>query len=166
LNARLAVGQSAGVTTQVEANERRAIHATAVYGALSIALVIVTWEADGNDWHLVEVIAGYAITLWLMHTYAALVSKGTFRGWRQAAREEFPVAAAALPALGVAFLGELLAWGQEETADVDLIVVALTLIVIQATVVRELGYSRRRLLMTIAVDMFLAAVIIILHVAI
>jgi hypothetical protein len=156
----------AGVSTDTELARRRTIHATAVYGALSIALVVVTWEADGNDWHLVEVLAGYAITLWLMHTYAALVSEGSFRHWRAAARDEFPVAAAALPALGVAVLGELLKWGQEETADIDLVVVGLTLVVIQATIVRELGFSRRRLVMTIALDMVLAAVILVLHVLI
>ena len=154
------------MSTETETARSRTIHATAVYGALSIALVVVTWEADGNDWHLVEAIAGYAVTLWLLHTYAALVSEGSFRHWRAAARDEFPVAAAALPALGVAVLGELLAWGQEETADVDLIVVALTLVVIQAIILRELGFSRRRLLMTISIDMILAAVILVLHVII
>jgi hypothetical protein len=154
------------VSTETEAAHSRTIHATAVYGALSIALVVVTWEADGNDWHLVEVLAGYAITLWLTHTYAALVSAGSFRHWVSVAREEFPVAAAALPALGVAVLGELLSWGQEETADVDLIVVALTLIVIQATILRELGFNRRRFFMTVIADMFCAAVIIVLHIVI
>jgi len=154
------------VSTDRELARRRTIHATAVYGALSIALVVVTWEADGNDWHLVEVLAGYAVTLWLLHTYAALVSEGSFRYWRAAARDEFPVAAAALPALGVAVLGELLKWSQEETADVDLIVVALTLVVIQATILRELGYNKRRLFMTVTVDMVLAAVIIVLHIVI
>jgi len=154
------------VSTETETARSRTIHATAVYGALSIALVVVTWEADGNDWHLVEAIAGYAVTLWLLHTYAALVSEGSFRHWRAAARDEFPVAAAALPALGVAVLGELLAWGQEETADVDLIVVALTLVVIQATILRDLGFNRRRLVMTLSVDVILAAVILVLHVVI
>jgi hypothetical protein len=154
------------VTTQDETSEQRAVRATAVYGALTIALVVVTWEADGNEWHLVEVIAGYAATLWLLHIYAALVSRGTFRPWREVAREEFSVAVAAIPALGVALLGVLLAWPVQDVADLDLLVCALTLVVMQATIVRQLGFSRRRLAMTVGLDMVCAAVIVVLHVLI
>jgi hypothetical protein len=154
------------VSAQVEAHSRQLVYATAIYGALTVALVVVDWEGDGNEWHLVEVIAGYVLTMWLTHTYAALVSSGELRSWFRAARDEFAVAAAGLPALAVALLGQFLHWNQNETADLDLIVCALTLVAIQVAIVRHLGYSRRRLLVTVIVDMLWAAVILTLHIVI
>ena len=151
---------------QAQAPDRQLVFATAVYGALTIALVVVDWEGDGNEWHLVEVIAGYIVTMWLTHTYASLVSTGEFRSWFEVAREEFSVAAAGLPALGVALLGQLLHWDQNETADLALIACAVTLVAIQAAIVHRLGFTRRRLMVTIVVDMLWAAVILTLHVLI
>ena len=146
--------------------EKRLAYATAVYGALSIALVVVEWESDGNEWHLVEVIAGYVATLWLTHTYASLVSRADLSSWREVAREEFSVAGAGLPALGVALLGQLLGWNQATVADLALLACAVTLVGIQAVIVRQYGYNRRRLILTIVVDMILAAVVITLHIVI
>ena len=154
------------MSVETQASERRLVYATAVYGALTIALVVVDWEGDGNEWHLVEVIAGYVVTMWLTHTYAALVSRGEYRSWFDVAREEFPVAAAGLPALVVALLGQFLNWDQNEAADLALIACAVTLLAIQAAIVHQLGYSRRRLLLTVIVDMLWAAVIITLHITI
>jgi hypothetical protein len=154
------------VKAQSELAERRLAYATAVYGALSIALVVVEWEGDGNEWHLVEVIAGYVATMWLTHTYASLVSRGDYKSVFEAAREEFSVAAAGLPALGVALLGKFLGWTQESVADLALVACAVTLIAIQTAIVRQYGSTRRRLLLTIIVDMILAAVIITLHIVI
>jgi hypothetical protein len=154
------------VKAQSELAERRLAYATAVYGALSIALVVVEWEGDGNEWHLVEVIAGYVATMWLTHTYASLVSRGDYKSLFEAAREEFSVAAAGLPALGVALLGKFLGWTQESVADLALVACAVTLIAIQTAIVRQYGSTRRRLLLTIIVDMILAAVIITLHIVI
>jgi hypothetical protein len=150
------------VSLQVEASHRRLVFATAVYGALTIALVVVDWEGDGNEWHLVEVIAGYVVTMWLTHAYAALVSRGELSSWLEIAWEEFPVAAAGLPALAVALLGQFLHWDQNETAILALV----TLIVIQIAIVRRLGVTRGRLLVTVVVDMIFAAVILVLHVLI
>ena len=151
---------------EAQVPERRLVFATAVYGALTVALVVVDWEGDGNEWHLVEVIAGYVITMWLTHTYASLVSTGEFRSWFDVAREEFSVAAAGLPALGVALLGQLLHWDQNETANLALVACAVTLVAIQVAIVHQLGFSRRRLMLTIVVDMIWAAVILTLHVTI
>ena len=150
----------------LDEGQRRVLAATAVYGALTIALVVVDWEGDGNEWHLVEVIAGYVVTMWLTHTYATLVSMGDIRHWFRAAREEFSVAAAGLPALGVALLGQLLHWNQNETANLALLACAGTLVAIQVGIVRQLGYSRSRLLLTVVVDTIWAAVIITLHIVI
>ena len=144
----------------------RLAYATAVYGALSIALVVVEWEGDGNEWHLVEVIAGYVATMWLTHTYANLVSRAELGTWWEAARDEFSVAAAGLPALGVALLGKFLGWNQESVADLALIACAVTLVAIQTAVVRRYGSDRRRVLLTVVVDIILAAVIVTLHVII
>lgn len=162
----MAVGQSAAVSVRAETPERRLIYATAVYGALTIALVVVDWEGDGNEWHLVEVIAGYVITMWLTHTYAALVSRGEFSAWFDIAREEFSVAAAGLPALAIALIGQFLHWDQNETAILALLACAVTLVAIQAMIVHHLGYTRARLMLTIVVDMIWAAVILTLHVLI
>lgn len=151
---------------EAEESERRLVWGTAVYGALTIALVVVDWEGDGNEWHLVEVIAGYVLTMWLTHIYANLVSRGAFRSWYEVAREEFSVAAAGLPALGVAVLGQLLAWDQNKTADLALAACAVTLVGIQVGIVRQLGFNRRRVMLTIIVDMLWAAVIITLHILI
>jgi hypothetical protein len=154
------------VSVQAEASERRLVFSTAVYGALTIALVVVDWEGDGTEWHLVEVIAGYVVTMWLTHTYASLVSMGEYRSWFEVAREEFSVAAAGLPALGVALLGEFLHWNQNETADLALIACAVTLLGIQVAILRHLGFSQWRLVVTIVVDMIWAAVIVTLHITI
>ena len=152
--------------TQAELAERRLAYATAVYGALSIALVVVDWEGDGNEWHLVEVIAGYVATLWLTHTYASLVSRADYGSWFEVAREEFSVAAAGLPALGVAIVGKLLGFTPEAVADIALLACFFTLIGIQTAIVRLHGLNRRRVMLTIVVDMILAAVILTLHVTI
>ena len=146
--------------------QRRLLFATAVYGALTVALVVVDWEGDGNEWHLVEVIAGYIVTMWLTHIYASLVATGEFRSWFEVAWEEFPVAAAGLPALGVALLGQVLHWDQNETANLALLACAVTLVGIQAAIVHQLGFSRRRLILTVVVDMLWAAVILTLHIII
>lgn len=154
------------MNVRAETVEHRLVYATAVYGALSIALVVVEWEGDGNEWHLVEVIAGYVATMWLTHTYAALVSRAEYRSWLEVAREEFPVAAAGLPALGIALVGQLLGWDQNETANLALVACAITLVGVQAATVGHLGFSRRRLLLTVVVDMLWAAVIVTLHILI
>jgi len=154
------------VNVRTEAPERRLVFATAVYGALTIALVVVDWEGDGNEWHLVEVITGYVLTMWLTHTYAGLVSRGEFRPWFEVAREEFSVAAAGLPALAIAVVGELLGWGQNETANLALIACAVTLIAIQFVIEQQLGFTRRRVVLTIVVDMIWAAIILTLHIVI
>jgi heme/copper-type cytochrome/quinol oxidase subunit 4 len=154
------------VSVQAEATERRLVFATAVYGALTIALVVVDWEGDGNEWHLVEVLVGYALTMWLTHIYAALVSRGDFSSWFEVAREEFAVAAAGLPAIAVALVGQLLHWDQNETADLALLACAVTLVGIQVAIVRHLGFSRSRLWLTLVVDALWAAVIITLHILI
>jgi hypothetical protein len=157
------------LTVKVQAEQapaRRLAYATAVYGALSIALVVVEWQGDGNEWHLVEVIAGYVATLWLTHTYASLVSLADFGSWFEVVREEFSVAAAGLPALAVALVGQFLGWNQETVADLALLACAATLVGIQVAIVRQYGVNRRRLALTIVVDMILAAVIITLHIVI
>jgi len=160
------IRQSAAVRVSEEASERRLVYATAVYGALTIAIVVVDWEGDGNEWHLVEVIAGYVATMWLTHTYARLVSSGQLASWVSVAREEFSVAAAGLPALGVAVLGQLLGWDQNETANLALLACVVTLVAIQVGIVRHLGFSRGRVLLTIVVDTIWAALILTLHILI
>ena len=152
------------MTIQAETTKHRGSYTSAVYGVVSIAAVIVAWEADGNEWHLIEVITGYLLALWLTHSYAALVSTGTYSSWRAVVAHEFPVAGAGLPALAMAILGQIFRWDIEEASDVALIACAVTLFAIQASVVRQMGASRRRLVLTVACDMVIAAVIVALHI--
>ena len=156
------------MTTSVEPSFRgargRAAYTSAIYGVVSIAAVVVTWQADGNDWHLVEVIAGYVVTLWMMHSYAAWVTTGHFRSWYHVVWDEFPVAAVGLPALAVAVLGQLLGWGQAATADLALLACAITLLSLQTKVVRGVGVSSHRIVMTVVFDMVVAGIILTLHV--
>jgi hypothetical protein len=154
------------VTTSTEQADRahhRSAFAASIYGAVSIGAVIVTWEADGNDWHLVEIIIGYMVAMWLTHSYADLVAQGELRSWPHIVRSEFPVAAAGLPALAVAVLGTLLGWGPAKTSGVALATCAVTLIGIQADAVRRDGASRRRIVLTVAADMAIFALILYLH---
>jgi hypothetical protein len=154
------------VTTSNEQADRthhRAAFTAAIYGVVSIGAVIVTWEADGNDWHLVEIIVGYMLAMWLTHSYAAIVAEGELRSWPHVVRSEFPVAAAGLPALVVAIVGTLLDWGENATAGVALAVCAVTLLTIQANIVRRNGTSRRGIVLTVGVDMAIFALILFLH---
>ena len=154
------------ISTEPGREEQRLAYTNAIYGVVSIAVVIVTWEADGNEWHLVEVIAGYIATLWMLHSYAALGATGQLRSWWPAVREASPVAAAGLPALGVAVLGLVFGWSEKTEAALALTACALTLVFLQTSVVRRLGVSRRRIVTTVAFDMAVAAVILGLYVAI
>jgi len=156
------------VATSAEPNrdEHRGAYTNAIYGVISIAVVVVTWEADGNEWHLVEVIAGYIVSLWTLHSYAALGATGQLRPWWHVAREEFPVAAAGLPALGVAVVGLILGWSEPTEAALALTACALTLVALQTSVLRRIGASRRRIARTVGVDMVIAAIILCLYIAI
>ena len=138
-------------------------YTNAIYGVMSIAVVVVTWEADGNEWHLVEVIAGYIASLWLLHSYAALGATGRLRPWWHVVLEESPVAIAGVPALGVAMLGLILGWSDPMETRLALAACGVTLIALQTTVLRRYGANRRRITTTIAVDVGLAAVIVWLY---
>ena len=142
---------------------RRAAYTNAIYGVMSIAVVVVTWEGDGNEWHLVEVISGYIASLWLLHSYAALGATGRLRPWWHVVLEESPVAVAGLPALGMAVLGLILGWSDQMEAGFALVACGVTLVALQTTIVRRYGASRRRIMTTIAIDAGLAAVIVWLY---
>jgi hypothetical protein len=150
-------------TDETERTHHRAAFTAAIYGVVSIAAVIVTWEADGNDWHLCEIIVGYMVAMWLTHSYAAIVADDGLHSWPRIVRAEFPVAAAALPALVVAALGTTLGWGEEKTAGFALATCAVTLLGIQTNIVRRDHTSRRGIILTIVADMAIFGLILYLH---
>lgn len=151
-------------STKPVRDRRRGVYTNEIYGVLSIAVVIVTWEADGNEWHLVQVIAGYILSLWLLHSYAALGATGELRPWWHVVIEESPVAAAGVPALAVAVLGLILGWSDPMEAGLALAACAVTLVVIQTSVVRRIGASGRQIVTTVVIDMVIAAVILVLYI--
>jgi hypothetical protein len=154
------------MATHVQARDKRAAQTGAIYGVVSIAAVIVAWEADGNDWHLIEVISGYLVVLWSTHAYARLISSGELASWRSALRHEFPVAAAGLPALAVAVVGQIVNWDLEHVSLIALMACGVTLVAIQIAILRPLGTGRTRVAITVICDLICAALIIYLHIVI
>src|SRR6266540_1524350 len=87
---------------------RRWASSTAVYGLVSISLVIVAWESDGGDrWDLPYLILGYIVLLLLTHTYADFAASGVNSSWRRAFWHELPVTVGGVPALVVSFIAAL-----------------------------------------------------------
>jgi hypothetical protein len=151
-------------TTETRAVPRRSALSAAVYGVVSIAVVIVASEGDGARWDIVELIAGYVVLIWLTHVYADAVSAGTEGSWVRSARREAPVALAGLPALGAATVGATLDWPQERTAVVALVACVVTLLYVQGLTLRSSTSTRGRLARTIVVDLVSAALIVFLQV--
>ena len=75
----------------------RAQFAVAVYGIISIAVVVVAWDADGDPWELAALAIGYALAIWLAHSFANVVSGGPEATWRAALVHEEPVMIGAVP---------------------------------------------------------------------
>src|SRR3982751_6662682 len=94
--------------------------ATAIYGLVSVAVVIVAWESDQGRWDLTLLIVGYLAVLWLTHSYARVVSAGPGGSWRQALSSELPVAVGGIPVLVVAVLGALVELDDEAMSTVAL----------------------------------------------
>jgi hypothetical protein len=151
-------------TTGTRAVPRRSALSAAVYGVVSIAVVIVASEGDGARWDIVELIAGYVVLIWLTHVYADAVSAGTGGSWIRSARHEAPVALAGLPALAAATLGATLNWPPGRTALVALVACVVTLLYVQVLTLRSSTSTRASLARTVIVDLASAAMIVFLQV--
>jgi hypothetical protein len=148
-----------GTTGTRPAPSRGALSA-AVYGVVSIAVVIVASEGDAARWDIVELIAGYVILIWVTHIYADVVSAGTEGSWIRSARHEAPVAIAGLPALATATAGATLNWPPGRTATVALVACVVALLYVQAMTLRSSTSTRAHLIRTVVVDLVSAAMIV------
>jgi hypothetical protein len=147
-----------------EAVRKRWASSIAIYGVVSIAIVIVAWESDGDDWELPGLIVGYILLIWLTHTYARYVSEGVQGSWWSALREEFPVAAAGLPALVVSTIGAVAHANEPTEYSISLATCAITLVLMQIVILRADNAPTRRVVATAIYDLAAGAIVILLHV--
>src|SRR4051794_39468291 len=92
------------------AHAHRAQLAVAVYRAVGMAVVVVAWEPGGEPWELAALAVGYALAIWLAHSFANVVSGGAEASWRVALAHEQPVMVSAVPVVIVGVLGQLFGW--------------------------------------------------------
>jgi hypothetical protein len=150
---------------QTHATQRLAV-GSAIYGVVSVAVVIVAWEGDGDRWDLVQLLAGYLAALWLTHVYAVVVSEGMDSSWTEALRLELPVAAAGVPALAASLVGALVKWDVETTSDVALLACAATLLALQAAVLRGSRARMQHLVATVVINLLCGGMIVFLHISV
>jgi hypothetical protein len=145
---------------------RRSQLAVAVYGIVSVAVVVVAWEPDGDPADLPFLAAGYAIAIWLAHSFANVVSSGADASWREALRHERPVTFGAVPVVVIACLGLLFDWTTTTIEVLALISLVVALASVQLVLLRTAPPERRRLGATLVLDVISFAVIVLLLVAV
>ena len=146
-----------------ESVRKRWASTIAIYGVVSIAIVTIAWESDGDDWDLPGLILAYIVLIWLTHTYAKFVAEGVGHSWWRAARDEFPVAAAGLPALVASAIGAMGHASEATEYSITLATCAITLLVMQTVILRVEGASSGRVVLTAIYDLLAGAVVIVLH---
>jgi hypothetical protein len=144
----------------------RAQFAVAVYGIISIAVVVVAWEPDGDPWELAALAIGYALAIWLAHSFANVVSGGPDSKWRAALVHEEPVMIGAVPVVVAAALGELFSWTAETVDLLALIGLMLLLAAVQILLLRTAPPHKRRVGATLALDLVSFILIVVLLVAV
>ena len=147
-----------------ESVRKRWASSIAIYGVVSIAIVIVAWESDGDDWELPGLIVGYMLLIWLTHTYARFVSEGLKGSWWKALRDELPVAAAGLPALAVSAIGAVAHANEPTEYGISLATCAITLVLMQTVILSADNATPRRIVVTAVYDLIAGAIVILLHV--
>jgi hypothetical protein len=145
---------------------QRAQFAVAVYGIISLAVVVVAWEPGGKPWELALLAAGYAVAIWLAHSFADVVSGGPDTTWRAALVEEEPVMVGAVPVVVIALVGQLLGWEPAVVELLDLLSLVALLVVVQIFLVRTASPDRRRVGGTLIVDVLVFLLIVVLLVAV
>ena len=89
---------------------QRAQLAVAVYGIISMAVVDVAWDNDGEPWELAVLALGYAVAIWFAHSFANVVAGGRDATWRSALVHEEPVMLGAVPVIVAGVFGQLFGW--------------------------------------------------------
>jgi hypothetical protein len=145
---------------------QRAQFAVAVYGIISIAVVVVAWEPGGEPWELALLAAGYAVAIWLAHSFANVVSGGPETTWRTALVEEEPVMVGAVPVVAIALLGQLFGWKAALVEFLDLIALVALLIAVEVFLVRTAAPGRRRVGGTVILDVIFFLLIVVLLLAV
>jgi len=148
------------------AHLHRAQLAVAVYGTVSMAVVVVAWEPGGEAWELAVLALGYAIAIWLAHSFANVVSGGAEASWRVALAHEQPVMVSAVPVAIVALLGQLFDWTPETVELLALVGLVLLLVAIQFVLLRTAPAHERRLGGTLVLDIVAFVLIVLLLVAV
>jgi hypothetical protein len=140
--------------------------AVAVYGIMIIAVVVVAWEPDGDSADLPLLAAGYAIAIWLAHSFANVVSGGADASWREALRQERPVTFGAIPVIIVGLFGVMFDWTATTIEVLALLGLVGFLVSVQLVLLRTAPPERRRLGATLVLDLIAFAVIVLLLVAV
>jgi hypothetical protein len=144
----------------------RAQFAVAVYGIISIAVVVVAWEPGGEPWELAALAVGYAVAIWVAHSFANVVSGGKEATWRAALVHEEPVMAGAIPVIVAGLLGQLFDWNTDTVELVALLGLGALLAAVQTLLVVSTPADDRRLVATVVLDLASAALIVVLLVAV
>jgi hypothetical protein len=153
------------VPLQIGESSRRRF-AVAVYGIVSIAVVVVAWQPDGDPADLPFLAAGYALAIWLAHSFANVVSGGANASWRVALRHESSVMAGAVPVIVVALLGVLFGWSATTVEVLALCSLMALLAAVQLVLLRTAPPEQRRLGATLVLDLISFVLIVLLLVAV
>jgi hypothetical protein len=128
--------------------------------------VVVAWEGEGESWDLVFLSIGYALAIWLAHSFANVVSAGPDAKWRAALAREMPVMVGAVPVVVLGALGELFGWTPETVELLALISLAVMLAAVQIVLLKSAPVHKRRLGSTVLLDLIAFVVIVLLLVAV
>jgi hypothetical protein len=145
---------------------RRSQLAVAVYGIVSIAVLVVAWEPDGDPADLPFLAAGYAVAIWLAHSFANVVSSGADASWRDALRHERPVMFGGVPVVIIGVLGLLFDWSATTIEVLALVSLVVSLVSVQLVLLRTAPPERRRLGATLVLDLISFVLIVLLLVAV
>jgi hypothetical protein len=140
--------------------------AVAVYGTISLAVVVVAWDAEGQVWDLVFVVIGYTLAIWLAHAFATVVSGGHGATWRAALSHEKPVTLAAVPVVLLTVIGGLFGWSLDLVEGLALISLAVLLAVLQIVLLKSMPSDNRRVGSTVFLDMVAFFLIVLLLLAV
>ena len=144
----------------------RAQLAVAVYGIISMAVVDVAWDSEGEPWELAALAIGYAVAIWFAHSFATVVAGGRDATWRSALVHEEPVMLGAVPVIVAAVLGQLFDWDSSTVELVGLIGLGVLLVAIQLVLLRTAPPHERRVGGTLVLDLVSALLIVLLLLAV
>ena len=150
---------------QIAASSRRRF-AVAIYGIVSMAVVVVAWEPEGDAVDLAFLAAGYAVAIWLAHSFANVVSGGANASWRVALRHETSVMAGAPAVVLISLLGALAGWSSTTIEVLALCSLVGLLAAVQLVLLRSAPPERRRVGATLVLDLVTFLLIVLLLVAV